>query len=187
MKQNQQTLRLVRVFGAWAWQKEEEWLNRMAHKGWLLSGMNFILYRFRRVAPGTNWVFQLDYNESTGEELTEYKQLFEDAGWDYVSNWGSWHYFRANADEAEVNPIHTNNESRIQMLQRLLRLLLIVGSPSFLWLMTIGPNFSRSNGWVSFSFFDGVVIFVSLGGLFVAYAALRLVLAIQRLRKEGTE
>lgn len=187
MKQNQETIRMVRMYGAWALHKEEAWLNRMAQQGWLLTDLTFLVYRFRRTAPGTNWIYQLDYNTLSGEELEEYKQIFEDAGWAYVANFASWHYFRANAEDVKAKTIHTNNESRIKMLGRLMGLLVIVGSPSYLWLVTSGRYLQTFTETGTFTLMDGVLIFIIVLLAFLVYAMLRMFLEILRLKREGRE
>jgi hypothetical protein len=187
MKRNQDTIRMVRMYGAWALQKEEEWLNSMADKGWLLTDITFLVYRFRHIESGGNWIYQLDYNSLSGEELEEYKQIFHDAGWEYVTNFVSWHYFRANADEVKAKTIHTNNESRIKVLWRVMSLLLIVSFPSYIWLMTAGRHLQTFTGSDTFTLMEGVMIFIIVLIIFLAYAVLRMFLEILRLKREGKE
>ena len=177
----------IRFFGAWALHKEEEWLNRMAYKGWLMTDLKCFVYKFRRVQPGTNWIYQLDYNSLSGEELEDYKQLFTDAGWQYVTNFSSWHYFCANADEVAAKKIHTDNESRIAMLWRVTRLLLIAAFPSYIWMMTIGRRVQEQVEPNSFTLMDATVILVIFLMVIIAYSVLRMVLEILRLKREGKE
>lgn len=187
MKQNQKTIRMVRMYGAWAWEKEEAWLNRMAQKGWLMMDIKLLVYTFRRVQPGTNYIYQLDYNELRGEDLEDYKQIFADAGWKYITNFASWHYFRAIADEVSSPTIHTNNESRIKMLWKVMRLLLIAGMPSYIWLMTTGRYMQRYTESGIFNLYDGLLMLVIVLLLIIIYAEVRLFLSIQHLKQEGKE
>lgn len=187
MKRNQETIRMVRFYGAWAWNKEEEWLNRMAQKGWLMTDITFLVYRFRRIEPGGNWIYQLDYNSLSGEELEEYKQLFRDTGWEYVANFASWHYFRANADEVAVRTIHSNNESRIKMLWRVMTLVMIVGFPSYMWLITSGRYLQHFTETGAFTLMDATLIVVMLLIGVLAYALIRLFLKILQLKREMNE
>jgi len=187
MKRNQETIHRVRIYGAWAWKKEEEWLNRMASKGWLMTDVTFLVYTFRRVKPGTDWIYQLDYNELRGEDLEDYKEIFADAGWKYITNFASWHYFRANADEVSSPTIHTNNESRIKMLWKVMRLLLIAGMPSYIWLMTTGRFMQTYIESGTFTWADVLMILVITLVLIIAYAILRLGLAIRKLKAQGKE
>ena len=187
MKHNQETKRMVRLYGAWAWEKEEAWLDRMAQKGWLMTGIKFFTYTFRRVQPGTNWIYQLDYNGLSGEELEEYKQIFRDAGWNYVDNFGSWHYFCADGDAVKVKTIHTNNESRIKMLRRVMMLVLIAGFPSYIWMMTTGRFIQTFTESGTFTLMDAVLIFVMLLIGVLVYAIIRLFLKIIQLKREVNE
>lgn len=187
MERNQETIRMVRLYGAWAWEKEEKWLNRMAQKGWLMTDIKFLVYKFRRVQPGINWIYQLDYNGLSGEELEEYKQIFRDAGWDYVTHFASWHYFRANGDEVKAKMIHTNNESRIKMLWRVLSLILLAGLPSYIWMMTTGRYLQTFSESGTFTLMDAALIFVMLLIGVLAYAIIRLFLKIMQLKREVNE
>lgn len=184
--QGKTTKRAVRLFGAWSWHKEEEWLNRMAQAGWLLIDVTFLVYRFQRVEP-KNWLYQLDYETLVGNDISDYRQIFSDAGWEYVTDFASWHYFRADGDEIAVKKIHTDNASRVRMLRNVMRLLMIAGLPSFIWMMTIGRTIQSQIEPNAFTLMDGVMIFVVVLILIIAYAVLRLGLEIQRLRREGSE
>ena len=187
MKHNQETKRMVRLYGAWAWEKEEAWLDRMAQKGWLMTGIQFFTYTFHRAQPGTNWIYQLDYNGLSGEELEEYKQIFRDAGWDYVDNFASWHYFRADGDAVKAKTIHTNNESRIKMLWRVTGLIALAGFPSYIWMMTTGRYLQTFTESGTFTFMDATLIFVMLLIGVMLYAIIRLFLKIMQLKREVNE
>ena len=45
--------RKMRVFPAWSFQQEENWLNDMAQQGWLLEAVSPFVYDFTAVEPGS--------------------------------------------------------------------------------------------------------------------------------------
>ncbi len=75
------TLRKVKLFLPWQDEKEEAWLRQMAQQGWHLSLVAPLVYTFVRGDPRDD-VYRLDYLTSKAD-YEEYKQLFQDAGWDW--------------------------------------------------------------------------------------------------------
>lgn len=188
MKTNEMKLtkRVMRYFGAWEAEKEERWLNQMALEGWLLTDVTSMVYRFRRVEP-KNWVYQLDFMELTWDEVLDYQQLFEDAGWEYVTNLTHWHYFRADGD---LNPqrIHTDTQSKIRVFKRVRRMILLAGLPSLfsLWYFPIFI-FSGRPGTGLIPFLVGLyIVLLGVVGL-VAYSLFRIYREIKRLEQLGLE
>ena len=97
-----------RWFWTWQDQDEEAWLAEMSRKGLHLQSVGYVgMYRFVRGEP-TDYAYRLDFQSSTKEELGNYVQLFEDAGWEHVGQLGAWHYFRAPIVEGEAPEIFTD-------------------------------------------------------------------------------
>ncbi len=187
MKTNEKKLtkRCVRFFGAWQADKEERWLNEMAQQGWLLTDVTSMLYRFRRIEP-KNWVYQLDFMELTGDDVLEYQQLFEDAGWEYVTNLTHWHYFRADGD-ANVQRIHTDLQTRIAVLERVRRMVLLAGIPSFSSVAYFPAIIFSGRADAGIAFLVGIYVLLLAVVILVAYSLLRLNHEIKRLKEIGLE
>ncbi|MEE4195611.1 MAG: DUF2812 domain-containing protein [Anaerolineae bacterium] len=187
MKTNEKKLtkRCVRYFGAWQAEKEERWLNEMAQQGWLLTDVTSMIYRFRRIEP-KNWVYQLDFMELTGDDVLDYQQLFKDAGWDYVTNLTHWHYFRADGD-AHVQRIHTDLQSRIAVLQRVRRMVLLAGIPSFSSMVYFPLIIFSGRTSAATSFLVGIYLLLLLVVTLVVYSLVRLNHEIKRLKEIGLE
>lgn len=188
MKTNEMKLtkRVVRYFGAWEAEKEERWLNQMALQGWLLTDVTSMLYRFRRIKP-KNWAYQLDFIELSGDELLDYQQLFEDAGWEYITNLTHWHYFRADGD---TNPqrIHTDVQSKINVFKRVRRMLLLAGLPSLtsLWYFPMILFSGRAgDGIIPFLIAMYLLVLTAIG--LVGYSLVRVNREIKRLEELGME
>ncbi|WP_442598394.1 DUF2812 domain-containing protein [Neobacillus sp. D3-1R] len=117
------TKKVWKIFFAWQDNKEEEWLQEMTQKGWALKKSRFV-YTFEKIEP-SNYVYKLDYKTTSNKDLEEYKAIFEDAGWEHVTQFGSWHYFRTKASNAETPDIYSDNESKIQKYKGLMHSLLV--------------------------------------------------------------
>ena len=74
------------------YEEEARWLEKMHSQGWKFIGVNMpCFYHFERCEP-EDYVYQLDYNKNSSN--IEYKQLFEDCGWEYLTDCMGYSYFR---------------------------------------------------------------------------------------------
>ncbi|HZB89090.1 MAG TPA: DUF2812 domain-containing protein [Terracidiphilus sp.] len=112
---------VLRWFWAWNDEREEQWLEAMARRGWhLVSGP--LVYGFEQGAPA-EVRYRLDYrNESKG--LDDYVKLCKEAGWERVFQYAGWQYFRTAS--AEAPEFYTDAPSRIAKYQRLFSFVLAV-------------------------------------------------------------
>ena len=121
----------------WAWQDnaEEKWLRQMSLSGLHLYSVDFAgVYTFTK-GPPHDYVYRLDYRQNTRENDAEYLQLFEDAGWERISNFASWHYFRKEPMPGEEAEIFTDVDSRVAKYKRVLTVLLVVAPTTVLLLL----------------------------------------------------
>ncbi len=116
MKNNLTTLKYFTIAD---WIKEQDYLQDMHKKGWKFTGVSFLFfYHFVRCEP-EDVVYQLDYNAKDTANDAEYIQMFEDCGWEYITDLVGYRYFRKSA--AEMNgpeEIFCDEESRLDMLKR---------------------------------------------------------------------
>lgn len=63
--------RKMRVFPAWSFQQEENWLNDMAQQGWFLEAVSPFVYDFTAVEPGS---YQIRLQLLTEAKESEKKQ-----------------------------------------------------------------------------------------------------------------
>jgi hypothetical protein len=173
MVKNQQTK--FRIFGAWADDKEENWLGEMSRQGWHFQ--RYTPVGFYRFSPGEplDYTYRLDFiNSKIAHE--EYVQLFKDAGWEYLGSTSGWQYFRTLNNDGTTPEIFSDAESKIQKYQRLLGFLVIL-LPVLIFSLT--STFDRQGSSIyAVAFFIQRIIFV-----FYAYAMIRIFLRIRRLRK----
>jgi len=165
-----------RWFWAWEDEKEEIYLREMALGGWhFQSVIPPGFYTFEKGIPRNDY-YRLDFL-SNYKDKDNYLQLFEDAGWSHVGEFGRWQYFCKTATEDETLEIFTDNDSKIKKYSRVMAFLVIF-SPIYLIMLT---NLSKAEG-----LFYKIVAFVFL--LFVllhAYAIVKLIRRIEQLKKRS--
>lgn len=184
--EDQISKRCIRYFGAWEAEKEALWLNKMALEGWQLTDVSSMLYRFRRIEP-KNWVYQLDFVEVGKDDFLDYEQLFADAGWTYVTTLTNWHYFRSDGNDETVGVIHSDTQSRIDVLRRVRRMVLLAGIPSFTWLGYFPILMFTAMPQRIFPVLIVIYLLVLAVAVLVAYSLFRLHGEIQRLIALGKE
>jgi len=127
----------------WAWQDEAEeaWLRKMAQQGWHLAEVGiFGVYSFAAGEPRDS-IYRLDFQSPPKKELSNYLQLFRDAGWEHIGSMASWQYFRKPVQDGEEAEIFTDAASKIAKYRRVIMFLLITGFP-LLWMVG-----DRSTAW----------------------------------------
>mgnify|MGYP001106524832 CR=1 FL=1 len=117
---NAETIKKLRWFWPWQDAKEEAWLESMAQAGWHLAAVGLpCVYQFHS-GEAKRYAYRLDYMPDDKAKLVEYKQIFQDAGWEYIGEMSNWRYWRKQVAEGETAEIFTDTESKIRKYQRLL-------------------------------------------------------------------
>lgn len=113
-------LRKTRVFTIADFKEEEKWLREMHRNGWKLVKMVApCFFYFERCEP-EDVVYQLDFRNWRDGDGVEYRQMFQDCGWEYVGGCLNFHYFRKPVNRMEgEEEIFSDNESRIDLLGRI--------------------------------------------------------------------
>lgn len=104
------------------YEEEEIWL-RKQHQ----QGLRFVkmvppcFYVFEECTP-EDVVYRLDYKNSSAS--SDYKQMFQDYGWEYAGNCAGWLYFRKRASEIRQEndgEIFSDVQSKVDMIQHVLK------------------------------------------------------------------
>lgn len=106
----------------WGWEPEkiEDWLEQMDTDGWHLYNATGIGIRFHFVKEEPRRVrYCADYQSNIGPE---YKQIFQDAGWELVYSGIGWYIWRMEY-EGERPDIYTDIDSLVGMNKRLITIL----------------------------------------------------------------
>jgi hypothetical protein len=173
------TLTKWKWFWAWDDEKEERWLREMSQAGWHLALVQFPgRYEFKAGAP-RDFVYRLDFN-SRRQDFEHYLQLFRDAGWEHLAEYGSWQYFRIEARPGENPEIFTDNSSKVVKYQRV-TLLLVVFLPLFIFGLTSMHRLSSGGPYGGFYFLVNCLYFALF--LIFTCAIVRLLWRIRQLKR----
>ncbi len=119
MMKNKKYKKQFKFFSIFQYENEQEYLRNMHNAGWKfikVSGLG--VYHFEACEP-QDVVYQLDYNQDGLERKSEYVQLFNDCGWEYIQDYMGYSYFRKPAEEMNgEEEIFCDDESRLAMMHR---------------------------------------------------------------------
>ena len=121
---NRELKRSYRIYAAWNYEKEEDYINENSKNGWqLVKGGCF--HSIYSKDNSKKYICKIDYNPKTMRESIEkrrYIGLFEDLGWEYInSTFNGWSYFRKEYNEnndVSDYEIYTDNNSYTEMLSK---------------------------------------------------------------------
>ena len=169
------TINKFKWFWAWEDEKEEAWLRDKALDGWHFASVTFLgQYTFEK-GEARNDVYRLDFL-SNYKDRENYLQLFEDAGWKHVGQYGSWQYFRKAALNDETPEIFTDNESKQKKYARVM-LYLIIFFPIYSLMLN---NLHKAEGL----FYEIATFVFFLLMLLYTYAMVMLLRRIVQLKKK---
>ena len=152
--------------------REALYLRKMHAEGWKLKEVTYsnlvvaVKYTFEKCQP-EQVSYQLDFYPMKKSERASYLQLFKDYGWEHITDFNSFSYFRKAHSEIESNAefeIYNDAAGKLAMVNRILRLRLV----PVLLLLAIHIPFlfillDRSNTFDLWKFFAvGLYIFLSL-------------------------
>lgn len=126
-----ETKKEFRYFTIFNHHKEEEYLRTRHKEGWKFTKVTGIgFYHFEKSEP-EDVIYQLDYNPQSRDKKSEYIQLFEDCGWEYIQDYVDYSYFRKSSCEMnECEEIFNDEQSKADMFGRVIagrsRLLCII-------------------------------------------------------------
>ena len=113
--------------------REALYLRKMHAKGWKLRKVSYsillfaVKYTFEKCHP-EQVSYQLDFYPMEKSERTSYLQLFKDCGWEHITDFNSFSYFRKAHSEIESNvefEIYNDAAGKLAMVNRILRLRLV--------------------------------------------------------------
>ena len=152
--------------------REALYLRKMHAEGWKLKEVTYsnlvvaVKYTFEKCHP-EQVSYQLDFYPMEKSERASYLQLFKDCGWEHITDFNSFSYFRKAHSEIESNAefeIYNDAAGKLAMVNRILRLRLV----PVLLLLAIHIPFllkllNRSNAYGLWSFLAvGLDVFLSL-------------------------
>lgn len=163
---------VYRIFTIADYEREALYFREMHAKGWKLRKVSYsillfaVKYTFEKCHP-EQVSYQLDFYPMEKSERVSYLQLFKDCGWEYITDFNSFSYFRKVRSKIESNAefeIYNDAAGKLAMVNRILRLRLV----PVLLLLAIHIPFllkllNRSNAYGLWSLLAvGLNIFLSL-------------------------
>ena len=163
---------VYRIFTIADYEREALYFREMHAKGWKLREVSYsillfaVKYTFEKCQP-EQVSYQLDFYPMEKSERASYLQLFKDCGWEHITDFNSFSYFRKAHSEIESNAefeIYNEAAGKLAMVNRILRLRLV----PVLLLLAIHIPFlfillDRSNTFNLWKFLAvGLYIFLSL-------------------------
>ena len=163
---------VYRIFTIADYEREALYFREMHAKGWKLKEVSYstllfaVKYTFEKCQP-EQVSYQLDFYPMENSEKASYLQLFKDCGWEHITDFNSFSYFRKAHSEIESDAefeIYNDAAGKLAMVNRILRLRLV----PVLLLLAIHIPFllkllNRSNTFDLWKFLAvGLDIFLSL-------------------------
>ena len=124
---------VYRIFTIADYEREALYFREMHAKGWKLRKVSYsillfaVKYTFEKCHP-EQVSYQLDFYPMENSERTSYLQLFKDCGWEHITDFNSFSYFRKVHSEIESDAefeIYNDAAGKLAMVNRILRLRLV--------------------------------------------------------------
>ena len=113
--------------------REALYLRKMHAEGWKLKEVTYsnlvvaVKYTFEK-CQSEQVSYQLDFYPMKKSERASYLQLFKDCGWEHITDFNSFSYFRKAHSEIESAAefeIYNDTTNKLDMVNRILRLRLV--------------------------------------------------------------
>lgn len=113
--------------------REALYLRKMHAEGWKLKEVTYsnlvvaVKYTFEKCQP-EQVSYQLDFYPMKKSERASYLQLFKDCGWEHITDFNGFSYFRKAHSEVESAAefeIYNDATNKLDMVNRILRLRLV--------------------------------------------------------------
>lgn len=104
------------------YKKEEDWLKEQHKAGLKLVKATLPCFYTFEECEAEDVVYQLDYNEEGMKNKAEYVKMYEDCGWEYITDMAGYSYFRKSVSEMDGDEeIFSDDESKMDMIERVFK------------------------------------------------------------------
>ena len=133
------------------YEREAVFLGEMHAKGWKLKEVSYsnlvvaVKYTFEKCKP-EQVAYQLDFYPMKKSERASYLQLFKDFGWEHITDFNGFSYFRKLHSGIESDAefeIYNDTAGKLAMVKRILTMRML---PILLLFSALLPVFSKSLG-----------------------------------------
>lgn len=155
--------------------REALYLRKMHAEGWKLKEVTYsnlvvaVKYTFEECQP-EQVSYQLDFYPMKKSERASYLQLFKDCGWEHITDFNKFSYFRKAHSEIESDAefeIYNDAAGRLAMVKRILIMRML---PILLLFSALLPVFSKFVSGVSSFSWELFLIFIIDGVLLIVFA-----------------
>ena len=155
--------------------REALYLSEMHAEGWKLKEVSYsslvvaVKYTFEKCQP-EQVVYQLDFYPMKKSERASYLQLFKDCGWEHITGFNGFSYFRKPYSQIESDAefeIYNDAAGKLAMVKKILTMRML---PILLLFLALLPVFSKSvSGGSSFRW-EVFLIFIIDWVLLIVFA-----------------
>ena len=166
---------VYRIFTIADYEREALYFREMHAKGWKLRKVSYsillfaVKYTFEKCHP-EQVSYQLDFYPMKKSERASYLQLFKDCGWEHITDFNSFSYFRKVHSEIESDAefeIYNDAAGKLAMVKRILTRRMF---PILLLFLALLPVFLQSvSGGSSFSWEKFLIVIIH-SVLLIVYA-----------------
>ena len=156
---------VYRIFTIADYEREALYFREMHAKGWKLRKVSYsillfaVKYTFEKCHP-EQVSYQLDFYPMEKSERASYLQLFKDCGWEHITNFNGFSYFRKAHSEIESDAefeIYNDATGKLAMVKRILTMRML---PILLLFSALLPVFSKFLGRGSYFSWEVFLIFI---------------------------
>ncbi|MFS9156189.1 DUF2812 domain-containing protein [Streptococcus infantis] len=153
--------------------REALYLRKMHAEGWKLKEVSYsnlvvaVKYTFEKCQP-EQVAYQLDFYPMKKSERASYLQLFKDCGWEHITDFNGFSYFRKPHSEIESDAefeIYNDSAGKLAMVKRILTMRMIPILLLFSALLLVFSKFVSGVNYFSWELFliviiDGVLLII---------------------------
>ena len=141
--------------------REALYLREMHAQGWKLKEVSYsnlvvaVKYTFEKCQP-EQMVYQLDFHPMKKSDRASYLQLFKDCGWEHITDFNGFSYFRKAHSEIESDTefeIYNDATGKLAMIKRILIMRMLPILLLFLALLPVFPKFVSGGSSFSWGMF----------------------------------
>ena len=166
---------VYRIFTIADYEREALYFREMHAKGWKLRKVSYsillfaVKYTFEKCQP-EQVSYQLDFYPMEKSERSSYLQLFKDCGWEHITDFNNFSYFRKAHSEIESDAefeIYNDATGKLAMVKRILTRRML---PILLLFLALLPVFSKFVSGVSSFSWEVFLIFIIDWVLLIVFA-----------------
>ena len=166
---------VYRIFTIADYEREALYFREMHAKGWKLRKVSYsillfaVKYTFEKCQP-EQVSYQLDFYPMEKSERTSYLQLFKDCGWEHITDFNGFSYFRKLHSGIESDTefeIYNDATGKLAMIKRILIMRML---PILLLFLALLPVFSKFVSGASSFRWEVFLIFIIDWILLIVFA-----------------